>query len=102
MPMPCPPEIAEVLARMIAEGLLRIRASGWSGRADLCAVEADHLHNLPGLIADYSPDRLAYYWTVERRCYLDQMPEAERAGWESLWDTLGDVAKIPAEPVMQR
>ena len=100
--MPCPPEIAEVLARMMTHGLLRIRAHGWSGRADLCAAEADHLHNLPDLIADYSPERLAYYWTVGRQSYLDRMPEAERAGWESLWEKLGDVASIPAEPVMHR
>jgi hypothetical protein len=101
MPMPCPPEIAEVLTEMIQQGLLRIRAYGWSGRADLCAVEADHLHNLPGLIADYSPDRLAYYWTVERRCFLQQMPEPERAMWEPYWDKLGVVADFLGEPAVR-
>jgi hypothetical protein len=100
--MPCPPEIAEVLARMIAEGLLRIRSCGWSGRADLCAIEADHIHNLPGLLADYSPDRLAYYWTVERSCYLERMPEVERVGWESLWEQLGAVADLSGEPAVAR
>lgn len=100
--MPCPPEIAEVLAQMIAEGLLRIRADGWANRPDLCAIEADHLHNLPSLIADYSPARLAYYWTVERPGYLRQMPEAERSGWEAHWDKLGDVAKITGETAVHR
>jgi hypothetical protein len=100
--MQCRPEIAEVLARMIAEGLLRTRSHGWSGRPELCATEVDHIHNLPGLIVDYSPDRLAYYWTVERRCYLDRMPEAERAGWETLWEQLGAVAEVPGEPVIHR
>ena len=86
--MPCPPEIAEVLARMIAEGLLRIRAAGWSGRPDLCAIEADHLHNLPGLIADYSPDQLAYYWTVERPGYSERIPAS---AWRNELHRLGAV-----------
>src|ERR1043166_741489 len=44
--MQCPPEIAEIVTQIISMGLLRIRASGWSGNADRCAIEADHLHNL--------------------------------------------------------
>ncbi len=93
--MACPPELAEVLARMSTTGLLRIRLHGWSGRADLCAVEADHIHNLPNLIAHYSPDLLAFYWTIERPCYLKQIPESERVRWEPLWARLsaaGDLA----------
>lgn len=100
--MPCPPEIAEILAHMIAHGLIRIRTCGWSGRPDLCAIEADHLHNLPGLIADYSPGLLAHYWTVERPDYLRQVSEPERTGWEAYWDKLGVVADLPCEPVTYR
>jgi hypothetical protein len=31
-------------------GLLRIRAFGEEGLADRCAIEADHLHNLPEIV----------------------------------------------------
>jgi hypothetical protein len=94
--MACPPELAEVLARIIERGLLRIRVYGWSGQANLCAVEADHIHNLPYLIAHYSPDLLAFYWTIERPCYLEHIPETERACWEPLWDRLSAAADLVA------
>jgi hypothetical protein len=28
------------------------------------------MHNVPGLLADFRPDRLAYNWDVERPCFL--------------------------------
>jgi len=66
MVMNCPPAIAEVLLQILHEGLLRIRSAGWQSDAAACARDADHLHNLPSLLANYSPDRLRYYWEVER------------------------------------
>jgi hypothetical protein len=91
--MTCPPEIAAVLLDMIGHGLLACRAAGWSGQPERCAAEADHLHNLPALLADYSPDRLRYYWEAERpsfaaRCDSDMLPM-----WEALWDRLRPFAE---------
>jgi hypothetical protein len=40
-------ELRAVLLNILTTGLLRIRAYGWNGQVDLCALEADHLHNLP-------------------------------------------------------
>lgn len=95
----CPPEIAEVLLAMLETGLLRIRALAWSGQADRCAIEADHLHNLPGLLADYSPERLHYYWDVERVSYIDQDSEDQCEGWGPLWQRLyPHVERISASP----
>jgi len=54
--MTCPTEIAEILTEILRTGLLRIRALGWSGNAERCAIEADHLHNVPDLLAHYSPE----------------------------------------------
>jgi hypothetical protein len=93
--MRCPPEISEILSEILKMGLLRIRSSGWSGRADLCALEADHIHNLPDLLADFSADRLAYYWNCERAAYIAQIPENQLAGWESLWRQLGAHVDAP-------
>ena len=64
--MNCPPEIADMLLEILRTGLLRIRPHAWPGEAELCAIEADHIHNLPDLLADYLRDKLVYYWDVER------------------------------------
>lgn len=85
--MPCPPEIAEILLEILQLGLLRIRALGWSGNGAGCASEADHLHNLPALLRNYSPEQLRYYWEVERPAYSsrgDGDPAAFAAAWERL------------------
>jgi hypothetical protein len=84
----CPPEIARILLEMIGWGLLRIRALGWSGQADRCTVEADHLHNLPHLLADYSPQRLLYYWDVERVGFLETVQPEHLDAFETFWQQL--------------
>jgi hypothetical protein len=86
--MRCPPEISEILLRILEHGLLRIRALGWSGQAELCALEADHIHNLPGLLMDFSQERLAYYWTVERVGYSSVAPADQLVVWETFWQEL--------------
>ncbi|MGC1720755.1 MAG: hypothetical protein WA746_17385 [Isosphaeraceae bacterium] len=55
--MHCPAEIAEVILPILQYGLIRVRAFAWQGQAELCAVEADHIHNLPDLLADYYPGK---------------------------------------------
>lgn len=86
--MPCPPEIAEILVEMLAHGLLSIRAAGWAELADRCAIEADHLHNLLDLLEDFTPERLAYYWNVERPGYAAQCRSEDLSAWEPFWRRL--------------
>jgi hypothetical protein len=86
--MRCPVEISEILLGLLERGLLRVRSLAWSGRADLCAVEADHLHNIPSLLSDYSEEKLRYYWEVERPCFIEQMPPDQLVAWEALWEPL--------------
>jgi hypothetical protein len=86
--MRCPPEVAEIVLRILESGLLRIRAAAWCGQPDRCAIEADHIHNLPDLLADYAREKLEYYWDVERSTYATLTPEPQLAGWETLWDRL--------------
>lgn len=97
--MNCPPEIAEILAEILRTGLLRIRAFGWSKDAARCAIEADHLHNLPSLLTDYSEDRLRYYWDAERGSYLDRSEVDLAAQFEPLWQRLDAVAMLNETPV---
>jgi hypothetical protein len=54
-------EIEAQLLKILSHGLLRIRALGYEGNAKACAIEADHLHNLPSLITNFESERLSYY-----------------------------------------
>jgi hypothetical protein len=85
--MLCPPEVARILINIATYGILHIRGQRWDGRGDDLVAESDHIHNLPALVADYSPDRLAYYWEVERPIYLRKRPECV-AYFAQLWDEL--------------
>src|ERR1051326_7351653 len=62
-------QITGVIAEVIAIGILRIRSAGWAGDAALCAIEADHIHNLPHLLQHFSDDLLKFYWEIERPAY---------------------------------
>jgi hypothetical protein len=86
--MTCPADIAAVILEIIETGLLRARASGWDGLVVRCAVEADLLHNLPRLLADYRPELLLYYWDVERTAYIGDTSPEGLAEWEPLWQRL--------------
>lgn len=84
--MNCPKEIANILLKILSEGLLRIRAS--ADDAERCFDEADHLHNLPNLLADYSPELLDFYWDVERPSYIARTPRTDLDRFERLWEEL--------------
>jgi hypothetical protein len=88
--MQCPPEIARILLEILSTSLLRIRAAGWDHDCDRCAVEADHLHNLPALLADYSHERLDYYCSAERIAFMDRRPREDTAAFEPLWSALAE------------
>jgi hypothetical protein len=89
--MECPPRIANLITQILGWGILRIRVLGWDGQADACAVEADHLHNLPSLLRDFSPALLAFYLRTSREAYLAQLSEPPleyRPLWKELEDEL--------------
>jgi hypothetical protein len=83
--MNCPLAIAAIITEILYHGLLAIRASD-----DLaeCTLIADHLHNLPNLLHDYSPDSLQYYWEVERPCFAEHCSANQLEFWESVWERL--------------
>jgi len=97
MPMNCPPPIAAILLEILSRGILRIRAC--SGDASRCLIEADHIHNLPNLVRDYSPQLLAFYWEVERASFVSLSPEALLAGFEPLWRELRPHVEALGEPM---
>lgn len=82
------PGAARIILEIIGQGLLRIRAAGWAGDSDRCAIEADHLHNLPDLLRNYSPALLKSYWEAQRHSYMSQSTEADYAVFTPLWNEL--------------
>lgn len=83
--MQCPPAIAEIVCDILYTGLLQIRALADTNR---CRSEADHLHNLPGLLANFKPELLDYYWQVERVCYIQRSTAEESRPFEPMWQVL--------------
>jgi hypothetical protein len=102
--MNCPPEIAAVLLDILTHGLLRARAAGWSGDAQLAGLEADHLHNIPALLKDYSPALLRSYWDVERPSYAKSLTARglRFTDWNTLWTALRDLVEIAPVAAIDR
>jgi hypothetical protein len=96
--MNCPAEVAQVLLDILQAGLLSIRNCGWSGSRS--AIEADHLHNLPALLANYSPDLLRFYWDVERTAYLTQIGPESAAIFAPHWKRLEPLVQSETMPAL--
>src|SRR5215475_14112146 len=95
--MQCPIEIAQILCEILRSGLLRIRACS---DANMRTSETDHLHNLPGPLADYKPELLAYYWRVERVSFTKSIGTDNVQPFEPLWQALAKyVAPSEGAPV---
>jgi hypothetical protein len=83
-----PSEVADILREILTTGLHRIRALAWSGDAKRCGIEADHIPNLPHLVAHGGREELADYWAVERASSINQTDAKPLAVWEPLWRRL--------------
>ena len=68
--MPINNECAGLLLRILSMGLLRICSYATDGRVKECELEADHLHNLPTIIASGRLDQLEHYFNAERPAFL--------------------------------
>lgn len=54
-------------------GILMIREQARVGRADICEIESDHIHNIPSLICDSNEQRHRFYVEKERGLYLKRL-----------------------------
>jgi hypothetical protein len=86
--MKCPDDVSLELAEILKWGLLRIRTSGYQGDGRRCVQESDHIHNLPGLLVDYAPQLLAFYWNTERPLLIKQLGIAECKPFDDIWSRL--------------
>jgi hypothetical protein len=84
-------EVRDLLAEILGLALLSIRAAADHGDAAYCAVEANHVHNLPRLLKHYDAQELEYYLNVTRRTYLEQLaklPHSNIHAYDPLWARL--------------
>jgi hypothetical protein len=77
MAVGCPPEVADPVARILYKAIVTIRGAAWNNMSTYCAIEADHIHNLPSLLRGYSRECLEYYLDVERRGYIRDLEELQ-------------------------
>jgi hypothetical protein len=96
--MNCPSQIADILVQLIELGILRIRAAAWAGKTDQVAIEADHIHNLPAILKNYSSDALKFYWDIERRDFISRMPD--HGGFQELWKRLESLTASISQSVL--
>lgn len=83
--------LRDELLDLLGRELLQLRAFAWQGRADLCFLAADHLHNLPMAIANESWGALAYYndcFRPDHRRALEEHGLAPSQDLRSSWDTI--------------
>jgi len=77
----------EIYCQILSTAILRIRTFGWSEHAELCAIEADHVHNIPSLIGESNEALHAYYLKAERVGYLSRVANPD-ASYAELWAEL--------------
>jgi hypothetical protein len=87
---------------ILHRGLVQLRNFAYSGKIELCRIEADHLHNIPTLLYEDNEHRHEYYIRGERMLYLEQLKalgvaellEHSQVWYAEPWMTLADVAGV--------
>jgi hypothetical protein len=86
-----PAEVRQALAQILEIACLAIRVAARNGDAQYCAIEANHVHNLPSLLRTFEPRKLKYYLDVTRAQYVEalgQFPGATADPYKALWARL--------------
>jgi len=75
-------------------GLISLRNQTLSGEFSYCAVEAEHLHEIPSLIDETNEARHDYYLCAHRGHYLERVDQTKEsisfvlARYRELWPQL--------------
>jgi hypothetical protein len=86
-------EVRTVLLNILRIGLLRIRVLGIEGSGEQCSQEADHLHNLPGLVQSLRPKELLYYYNTERVSFL-KYAKSTADDFKAEWERLAQLIRV--------
>ena len=62
-----------IYVQILHHGLLRIRDSAALGHLQYCAIESEHLHNIPSLVGETNEKRHEHYFDKERNYYLERL-----------------------------
>ena len=92
-------DTTRILLKILELATLRIRAAGWAGDARRCAIEADHIHDLPNLLMAPSASVLGFYCEVEKPAFESESRDAGRATFRPLWDELQSHLSDPSTAV---
>ena len=95
--MQCPVELSNILAEIIRIGVLRTRHFADNGYVARCVIEADHIHNLPSLLQDYSLALLLFYWQTERSMFMEQNTGDELGQFKPVWARLSCYLQAAAQ-----
>lgn len=91
----------QIYACILEQGLLRLRDSALLGLIEYCAIEAEHLHNLPSLLGESNERRHEYYFEKERPFYLERVDrsvpgiEFTLRRYEECWQQLSELLAGP-------
>ena len=81
----------EEFRQILTTGLLRIREAS---SLSFCQLEADHLHNIPAVMADPSRGLIDYYFNAEKPAFIARLSPEERIEAEQRygksWKMIGD------------
>jgi hypothetical protein len=89
--MNCPDDVAEALLEILESAVFGIRVAGWNGNAEYCALEADHVHNLPAMLREFSRSALEYYLDATRPAYIEELQQVTGSNGDAyrpLWAKL--------------
>ena len=86
----------EIYRQILHIGLNELRDAAVNGRIQYCAVEAEHLHNIPSLIGEPNELRHDYYFDAERAYYLERVERSEEiefmlGRYAELWQQLEEL-----------
>lgn len=76
----CPAEVADAIISILRQAILLIRQAGNADDADWCAVEANHVHNLPTLLQIYNRAKLERYLAWAQTGYAHDFQERFQRG----------------------
>ena len=77
----------DLYIHLLHAGLLNIRLFADRGNAEMCRIEADHLHNVPGYIVTGNPEDHSYYYNTERELYVARIQSVP-----DVYDTVAFIA----------
>jgi len=103
--MSAPKAIQDALTEIVYYGILMIRMEAKGGNSVRCAIEAEHIHNLPNLINNYSDDYLLCYYPKDVQSYLAATKSTNvncfRPAWMIIDQYLKEKGKIPHEVIIE-